>query len=171
MVICLEQGADLHMAQLTPLPLTVSCFSKIKTALPLWYWLTVGFMTRVTCTMTAKNRDQLRNPTLGNWVWATFTFFYRLIRAVLEKGPLNVCVIKIKYCDTTATTTTRGRHWNGDGEKSIGMRIAVRCCKNAAGMELGAAGIHGDGISYKNSAGMLWNLADNKNTGTSVRII
>ena len=30
MVICLERGADLHMAQLTPLPLTVSCFSKIQ---------------------------------------------------------------------------------------------------------------------------------------------
>jgi len=30
MVICLEHGADLHMAQLTPLPLTVSCFSKIQ---------------------------------------------------------------------------------------------------------------------------------------------
>ena len=28
--ICLEQGADLHMAQLLPLPLTVSCFSKIQ---------------------------------------------------------------------------------------------------------------------------------------------
>jgi len=30
MVICLQQGADLHMAQLMPLPLTVSCFSKIQ---------------------------------------------------------------------------------------------------------------------------------------------
>jgi len=30
MVICLELGADLHMAQLKPLPLTVSCFSKIQ---------------------------------------------------------------------------------------------------------------------------------------------
>jgi len=29
-VICLEQGADLHMAQLMSLPLTVSCFSKIQ---------------------------------------------------------------------------------------------------------------------------------------------
>jgi len=29
-VVCLEQGADLHMAQLMPLPLTVSCFSKIQ---------------------------------------------------------------------------------------------------------------------------------------------
>jgi len=29
-VICLERGADLHMAQLIPLPLTVSCSSKIQ---------------------------------------------------------------------------------------------------------------------------------------------
>jgi len=29
MVICLERGADLHMAQLMPMPLTVSCFSEI----------------------------------------------------------------------------------------------------------------------------------------------
>ena len=30
MVICLERAADLHMAQLMPLPLTVSCSSKIQ---------------------------------------------------------------------------------------------------------------------------------------------
>ena len=30
MVICLERDADLHMAQLMPLPLTISCFSKIQ---------------------------------------------------------------------------------------------------------------------------------------------
>ena len=30
MVICLERDADLHMAQLMPLPLTVICFSKIQ---------------------------------------------------------------------------------------------------------------------------------------------
>ena len=29
-VICLERGADLHTVQLMPLPLTVSCFSKIQ---------------------------------------------------------------------------------------------------------------------------------------------
>jgi len=29
-VICLVRGADLHTAQLMPLPLTVSCFSKIQ---------------------------------------------------------------------------------------------------------------------------------------------
>ena len=36
-VICLERGADLHMAQLTPLPLTsVKC----RLVLPFWYQLT-----------------------------------------------------------------------------------------------------------------------------------
>jgi len=30
MVICLERGADLHMTQLMPLPLTVYCFCKIQ---------------------------------------------------------------------------------------------------------------------------------------------
>jgi len=29
-VICLERGVNLHTAQLMPLPLTVSCFSKIQ---------------------------------------------------------------------------------------------------------------------------------------------
>jgi len=29
-VMCLKRGADLHMAQLMPLPLTFSCFSKIQ---------------------------------------------------------------------------------------------------------------------------------------------
>jgi len=29
-VICLERGANLHMAQSMPLPLTVSCFSKTQ---------------------------------------------------------------------------------------------------------------------------------------------
>ena len=30
MVVFLEQGAHLHMVQLMPLPLTVTCFSKIQ---------------------------------------------------------------------------------------------------------------------------------------------
>ena len=41
MVICLELGADMHMAQLIPLPLTVSSFSKIQVViLPFCYRLT-----------------------------------------------------------------------------------------------------------------------------------
>jgi len=32
-------------------------------------------MTHVTYRLIAKNRDPLQNPTLGDLVWATFTFF------------------------------------------------------------------------------------------------
>jgi len=39
-VICLGQGADLQMAQLMPLSLTVSCSSKSRLVLPFWCWLT-----------------------------------------------------------------------------------------------------------------------------------
>jgi len=40
MVISLRQGADMHMAQLTPLPLTISCSCKSWLVLPFWYRLT-----------------------------------------------------------------------------------------------------------------------------------
>jgi len=42
MFICLGRDADVHMAQLMPLPLTVSCSSKSRLVLPFWYhyWLT-----------------------------------------------------------------------------------------------------------------------------------
>jgi len=39
-VICLERGADLHMAQLMPLPLTVFASVKSRLVLPFWCWLT-----------------------------------------------------------------------------------------------------------------------------------
>jgi len=42
-VICLERGEDLHMAQQMPLPLTASCFSKIHIGLPFWYRLTTKY--------------------------------------------------------------------------------------------------------------------------------
>ena len=37
--------------------------------------MAAGFMTHITCRLTAENRDQLRNRTLCNRVWATFTFY------------------------------------------------------------------------------------------------
>ena len=40
MIMCLGQGADLNMAQLMPLPLTISCSSKSRLVLPSWCRLT-----------------------------------------------------------------------------------------------------------------------------------
>ena len=36
-VICQERGADLYMAQLMPLPLTISCSRKSRLVLPSWF--------------------------------------------------------------------------------------------------------------------------------------
>jgi len=43
----LRLGADLHMAQLMPLPLTSSCSSKSRLVLPLWYQLTQVVLNKV----------------------------------------------------------------------------------------------------------------------------
>ena len=40
MVICLERGADLHVAQMMPMPLTVSFLLKSRLVFCFWYWLT-----------------------------------------------------------------------------------------------------------------------------------
>ena len=51
-------------------------------------------MIHITCGLTAKNRDQLQNPTLGNRVWATFTFRFHLEFIMEEKIHLKETVIK-----------------------------------------------------------------------------
>ena len=54
-------------------------------------------MTRITCRLTAKNPDQLRNPTLGNRVWATFTFtFLSMVVARSSSGSVAIrCVLSV----------------------------------------------------------------------------
>jgi len=81
---------------------------------------TAGFVTHVTWKLTAKNRDQLRNPTLGNRrVWATFTFVFnpnwggqisasflltfrrRLKTFLFQASFADIIIIIIIYCYTT----------------------------------------------------------------------
>ena len=49
MVVCLQQGADLHIAQLMPQPLTVSCFTRIQ----------IGFTFLVLAHMGSPKKGQL----------------------------------------------------------------------------------------------------------------
>jgi len=41
-------------------------------------------MTHITCRLTAKNRDPLRNRTLGNRVWAAFTFLLLCVSGFVD---------------------------------------------------------------------------------------
>jgi len=47
-------------------------------------------MTHVTCRLTAKQWDQLRNPTLCNREWATFTFYLSLLLISSHLSPLPI---------------------------------------------------------------------------------
>jgi len=56
-VICLERGADLHMAQLMPLPLTVSCFSEIQ----------IGFTFLVPAHLGSPGKRAVKQMCVCNW--------------------------------------------------------------------------------------------------------
>ena len=70
-------------------------------------------MTHVTCRLTAKNRDQLRNPTLGNRVWATAvpipvitTEISQKIFPITAVFPLITTVISHLRCSSQSQTVT-----------------------------------------------------------------
>ena len=67
MVICLERGADLHMAQLMPLPLTVSCFSKIQ----------IGFTFLVPADLGSPRKRAVKHVRMCNRVesWTASRFY------------------------------------------------------------------------------------------------
>ena len=67
-------------------------------------------MTHVTCRLTAKDRDQLRNPTLGNRVWATFTFFryrYKAGREEERRGGREFVLCRRNKKDNSAPMAVR----------------------------------------------------------------
>jgi len=82
-VICLERGADLHMAQLMPLPLTVSCFSKIQ----------IGLTFLVTAYPRCPRKEAVK-WLLYYWHYACYIFMY--LRSFLHVSffysPLFYCM-------------------------------------------------------------------------------
>jgi len=79
-VSVLDSGAEEPGFKLQPRRCRVTVLGKLFTSIvPLFTKKRNWFVTHVTCRLTAKNRDQLRNPTLGNRVWASFTFFFTML--------------------------------------------------------------------------------------------
>jgi len=58
MVICLEQDADLHMVQLMPLPLIVSCSGKIQ----------IGFTFLVPANQGSPGKRAVKRVCVMGWV-------------------------------------------------------------------------------------------------------
>ena len=72
MVICLERGADLHTAQLMPLPLTFSRFSKIQT----------GFAFLVTAHLGSPGKGAVKRVCVNGCVWNFITVLHECFDAV-----------------------------------------------------------------------------------------
>jgi len=75
-------------------------------------WLpTAGFMTHVACRLTAKNQDQNRNPTVGNRVWASFTFTQICggTHAVRHNNSSIVRLVNYSQCHRRKGPDTAGR--------------------------------------------------------------
>jgi len=60
-------------------------------------------MIHITCRLTAKNWDHLRNPTLGNRVWATFTFYLWIELFLLFSSVNSMGHIQLENEDDSST--------------------------------------------------------------------
>ena len=67
MVICLQRGVGVHMTQLMPLPLTVSCFSKSRLVLHFWYRLTWVVIFRFITIRLSLQCSSIRHMTCAVW--------------------------------------------------------------------------------------------------------
>ena len=100
-------------------------------------------MTHATCRLTAKNRDQLRNPTLGNRVWASCSRIERrggfsapACRAVASQSP-GQCSLHMHTLSTrpAAVLPHHCVSWAAAAAAaaaSAAMHWAVSCCSCAA---------------------------------------
>jgi len=86
MVICLEQGADLLMAQLMPLPLIVSCFSKIQ----------IGFTFLVPAHLGSPRKRADKRVCVCVCVYSFTDQFYHLLALRLLKAYAQVADVQSK---------------------------------------------------------------------------
>ena len=90
MVICLERGADLHIAQLMALPLTVSCFSKIQ----------IGFTFLVPAHLGSTGKRAVKRVCVCVCVAICATLIIVINRRFLEHR--NVVTLQVQGCPWTA---------------------------------------------------------------------
>ena len=84
--------------------------------------------THVTCRLTAKNRDQLRNPTLGNRVWSTFTFLACFDLLLEIKSNSSVHKVSIRISQSSPYIWLGGCRSNSNAASIIATAVGRRRC-------------------------------------------
>ena len=98
MVICLERGADLHMAKLMPLPLTVSCFSKIQ----------IGFTFMVPAHLGIPGQRAVKRVCVCMFqFFLTLTFSSKFAAKYLLNIPPHVICVATLPCETVMSDNER----------------------------------------------------------------
>jgi len=93
MVVCLERGADLHMAQLMPLPLTVSWFSKIQ----------IGFTFLVPAYPGCPGQRAFKRVCVCKYVWVSnflscvFFFKFCIERTYIREPEFSQFTLNVKF--------------------------------------------------------------------------
>jgi len=129
MVICLERCADLHMAQLIPLPLTDSCFSKMqigftflvlahlgspgqmavkRVCVCVWHVLAMACV----CLCLCLSQVSLLLKGMNGLIWFWYEGFFRRIycdRSFAVSGPVawNSLPVALRSSDVTEETNRR----------------------------------------------------------------
>ena len=120
MVICLERGADLHTAQLMPLPLTVCCFSKIQ----------IGFTFLVPPQLGSPGKGPLNVPCVRACVRARARARV-CVCVCLWRDPSSACrcsllVLSCRCCEAGACwTSCRAAAWNASSTRPTAASAAL----------------------------------------------
>ena len=120
MVICLERGAGLHVAQLMPLPLTVSCFSKIQ----------IGFTFLVPAHPGSPGKRAIKRVCVCCCIYCVSISWFdlgreeRIINAMLTTGVF----VKDAHCSKDSTTVSRTNHPRPGRIKKCRRRKSVYNC-------------------------------------------
>ena len=106
MVVCLEQGAGLHMAQLMPLPLTVPCFSKIQ----------IGFTFLVPAHLGSPGKRAVKRMCVIIIIIIINEYYYSVVvskklqeHLTTEKNKTNDSVTQVKNSSQTVRDKTSSR--------------------------------------------------------------
>ena len=118
MVICLQRGADLHTAQRMPLPLTVSCFSKIQISFTFLILAHPGSpgkraVKRVCVCVCWEREEHLDNELYP----ATASYQYMLtVKSMttdrMSRNTTETCTVMVPSTAVNYLTTRKKRPWN-----------------------------------------------------------